>query len=385
MAGCSIARALAHRGFHSVIYERLNQPAAATSAVPHALLRQQITKAPQITSHYFHRAFERAQQEIAQLQAQNDKLLAVADSGGVLQLVNDAESWPDSAHYTRLDRATASSLAGTELAGDALYFEHACRLNLGVLCRHWLNLLHPQVQFNAGIGVNELRRTQSGWCLLDLYGNEIDESPLVIIASGATACRLPQTAHLPLQPGRGQISFFDAPDAYLPNRIITGKGSVIPVDNGFWAGSTHQRGVADRTTKVADDSHNLNTATALCPRLCSGTTPVASKSWAGIRYSSPDRMPIVGGAPVHDWYLSAYADLKHGRRGQSYPCPHFHDGLYLLTGFGSRGAIHSVYAAELLAALIAGDKPDDETKAIYCTLHPGRFLIRQARRGQPAA
>jgi tRNA 5-methylaminomethyl-2-thiouridine biosynthesis bifunctional protein len=386
VAGCAIARALAHRGYNSVIYERLSAPAAATSAVPHALLRPQVTKAPQITNHYFHRAFERARQEIAQVQAQVDHSSTVADLGGVLQLVNDADSWPDSSHYARLDRSTASSLAGTELAGDALYFEHAGRVNLGNLCRHWLSGLPGQIRFNGGVSVDDLRQTQDGWCLLDQHGDEIDASPLIIIASGETADRLSQTAHLPLQAGRGQISFFNAPETDLPTKIITGKGSVIPANNGFWAGSTHQRGIANTKAHAADDSQNLTTAAALCPHLCSGIRPKAAKSWTGIRYSSPDRMPIVGGAPVHDWYLRTYADLKHGRRDQSFPHPRFHDGLYLLTGFGSRGAIHSVYAAELLAALIAGDTHalDDETKAVCCTLHPGRFLIRQARRGQPA-
>ena len=407
LAGCALARALVKAGFRCVLYDRHNAVASETSAVPCALIRPHVTKAEQTSTRYFGEAFDRIHTELKNevlasegVVVKNSQANITASLSGVLQLVSDSSQWPENSYYSRLTKAEASQLTGTELAGDALYFRQAGILNMHSLCNYWIgqcnDVNQQSAEFIGQTAVHSLRRTADGWQLIGSDNQVINESPLVIIANAQVAGQLAETTHLPLQKSRGQISHFtSAPNKTVvtPGHIITGKCSVIPTSDGFWAGSTHQRYNDSRQLSTRDDQLNLQSAIELCPLLDQAlvnspdntlaTEKNASHSWAGFRYSTPDRMPVVGAAPKVSWYRQNYAGLHHGRRRQKFPQPHFHEGLYLLTGLGSRGALHSVYAAEILSSIISGtiQSSDDSDQTISRLLHPGRFIIRQLRRG----
>ncbi len=389
LAGCALACALVRAGFTCTLYDRQNTVASETSAVPCALFRPQVSRTEHHASRYLQQAFNRIHTEIT---GEPDTVTVSAQATGVLQLVKDCQLWPESESYRKLTKADASQKAGAELAGDALYFDRGGWFDINRLCRRWISQCKacgPQhTNFIGNTAVHSLLKTTGGWQLKDAYGGVIDESPLVIVACAELATRLAETSHLPLQRSRGQISHFTRNSSSalgIPTITVTGKGSVIPVSSGFWAGSTHQRQQNSPHSSTQDDQLNLKGAMALCPQIAEtiAQPAVADKSWVGFRYSTPDRLPVVGAAPVKDCYLQDYADLRHGRRTQSFPQPHFHHGLYLLTGFGSRGALHSVHAAEILTDVITGkmNSAKGYAQTLNHILHPGRFIIRQLRRG----
>ena len=402
IAGCALTRSLVKTGFRCVVYDKHRAIASETSAVPRALIRPHATRLEQTSTRYFNEAYRKIYAELYNDAPESTHLKQhhCAELDGVLQLVTDVTRWPENPCYSKLTRAEASDLAGTQLAGDALYFGQAGSLNMAGLCEHWFRQCNDAKQqaaeFIGETVVHSLRQTHYGWQLIDADNQVINESPLVIIASAQVASQLTQTTHLPLQKSRGQMSHFTSDPATtgcIPKHIITGKGSVIPTTTGFWAGSTHQQQIDSSRLSTRDDQLNLQKAIELCPQLDqllvnqTAETTVNNgntrHSWAGVRYSTPDRLPVVGAAPIEDWYKQQYADLHHGRRQQIFPRARFHKGLYLLTGFGSRGALHSVYAAEILAGVITGDamqSSDDCVNANHRLLHPGRFIIRQLRR-----
>jgi len=381
LAGCAASRLLAKSGFNCVLYDQNDMPACGTSAVPRALYRPQVTRTAQLENHYFSHAFNCIRTEVSNVSSN-----CGSKPEGVLQLVKDASLWPDNEQYTQLTRSTASELAGTAVAGDALYFEDAGSVAISNLCNHWI----AQSQASEFIGntrVQSLRKTDYGWQLLDSQQNIINESPLVVISSAGMARQLAETAHLPLQKIRGQISYFEPAETSnkpTPLKIITGRCTVIPAAGGFWAGSTHQRDNQSSQLSDDDDQLNLQHAFGLCPELRQTIARgcKARRSWVGFRYSTPDRLPIAGAAPLAEWYRQHYADIRHGKRQQRFPEAKFHTGLYLLTGFGSRGALHSVLAAQTLVNIITGTPlQSDHPQAFTRLLHPGRFLIRLLRRG----
>lgn len=401
LAGCAVARALVNAGYRCVLYDRNASPAGGTSAVPCALVRPQVTKTSQTTTLYFDQAFNRIHDELKRVVGSGSQVFAQLT--GALQLVKSISQWPANQHYSALTKTQASDLAGVTLASDALYFDKAGWIDMHSLCQHWITQCHAQgknsFQYLGGTHVQSLETTADGWQLLNESNDIIDCSPLVIVASGELACGLQQTAHLPLQRSRGQLSHFSVSaehTAHIPNTIITGKGSVIPVDDGIWTGSTHHRHDNIVHCTPEDDLINVQNAIKLCPDLANGlnstgssnNVPVdkhlASRSWTGFRYSTPDRLPVVGAAPDPMWYRQHYADLRHGRRQQQFPQPCFHDGLYLATGFGSRGALHSIYASDTLASIISGGARacTDPEHTIRRLLHPGRFIVRQLRSGK---
>ena len=402
IAGCALTRSLVKTGFRCVVYDKHRAIASETSAVPRALIRPHVTRLEQTSTRYFNEAYRKIYAELYNDAPESTHLKQhhCAELDGVLQLVTDVTRWPENPCYSKLTRAEASDLAGTQLAGDALYFGQAGSLKIAGLCEHWFGQCNDAKQqaaeFIGETVVHSLQQTHYGWQLIDADNQVINESPLVIIASAQVASQLTQTTHLPLQKSRGQMSHFtsgSATTSYIPQHIITGKGSVIPTTTGFWSGSTHQKHIDSSRLSTRDDQLNLQRAIELCPHLDQQLVNRSAEttmnngnsyhSWAGFRYSTPDRLPVVGAAPIEDWYRQNYADLHHGRRQQIFPRPSFHKGLYLLTGFGSRGALHSIYAAEILASIISGNtmqSPNDYDDANNRLLHPGRFIIRQLRR-----
>jgi tRNA 5-methylaminomethyl-2-thiouridine biosynthesis bifunctional protein len=93
----------------------------------------------------------------------------------------------------------------------------------------------------------------------------------------------------------------------------------------------------------------------------------------GFRAVPPDRLPLVGALPQEE----AAGDLRDARLGA---VPRW-QGLYCLTGLGSRGMAWGMLAAELLASQLNGEPLPLETELVGA-VDPARFLLRRHRRGK---
>ncbi len=371
LAGCACARTLAGSGFTCKLYDRNADLAAATSAVPAAIHQPHLTRTDQLRRRYYLAAYKRSLTEFSAPEYQS-----LYHRTGLLKLVDDVDSWSDHHSWERHSQTSASLLAGTTVASEALYLKDAGWISPHALCTHWVTT-DASISFHGGTEISGLRRTMSGWLLLDAQGKTIDESRLVILANGGQMTRFDATSHFPLQALRGQMSFFDGPDLLPPAApIISGKGYILPGKSGFWSGATHQRDNTSVTTSVADDLKNAAQVNALLPDLLPPNQ--ATTSWAGVRCTTPDRLPLIGAAPDASFYRQAYADLHHGRTNQSFPKAQFEDGLFVIGGFGSRGVIHSLHAATALCGIIQAEH--SVPPEFLAATHPGRFLLRQLRR-----
>lgn len=90
---------------------------------------------------------------------------------------------------------------------------------------------------------------------------------------------------------------------------------------------------------------------------------------------------MVGAVPDLEWYAEHYALLKHGPTHQDWAPAQYHEGLYVLSGLGSRGVATTALAARILANLISGRKESDEQR-FRQLLHPARFKIRTLQRAR---
>ena len=386
LAGCSVAYALAKRGFQCKIYDQHTSIAKGASAIPAAIVRPSISGDSRYAN-YFNEALRYC------IDTTDN---TVFNSVGVLQLVpstheqhrkpvnTDTASCSFKPDIQLLDSKQASSLANTELNSAALYFESAGWLNPSALCQQWSD--HPNIEFHGQLPVTELRHTEFGWQLLTTQSKIVGESRLVVLASAYATSEMLQRCHLPLQTVRGQIDQYEVQnDTPTIQTVITGDGYLIPgaakdkpnnEKQMLWVGATHQRNDEDTKIRQEDITANFATAKKLAPKVTLADQP--TKSFAGIRTSTPDRLPLTGAMPDIDEYSGAYSDLRHGRRRQSFPPPTYHQGLYINTGFGSRGASQSAFSGELLARLITGENGQSD---VLKSTHPARFFLRGLRRG----
>ncbi|MDG2520980.1 FAD-dependent 5-carboxymethylaminomethyl-2-thiouridine(34) oxidoreductase MnmC [Caulobacter segnis] len=341
IAGASAAQAVRALGGEAVIVDPRGLGGAA-SGNPAALVTPRLDAGDGPAGRLFAQAMRRAA-------ALYEAIPGAVIAKGVLQLEAKEKDSP------RFDRIAASPLfepsAMTRLDGDATAAVLGEAEAPGALRLEEALVIQPAAALAAWAGeviqteVSALERSGDGWRLLDAEGGEILTSDAVILAAGM-GCQtlLPET---PLQPVRGQASFTDAVPA--PAAAAFG-GYVIPTrEGGVLFGATHDRDVTDEARRTEDDARNLAVLAARAPRLAERLTGVPLQSRAAVRATTPDRLPSAGAVG---------------------------DGLYLLTGMGSRGFCAAPLLAEHLAALIVG-APSPLPRELAAAVNPGRFAARR--------
>jgi tRNA 5-methylaminomethyl-2-thiouridine biosynthesis bifunctional protein len=97
----------------------------------------------------------------------------------------------------------------------------------------------------------------------------------------------------------------------------------------------------------------------------------------GFRSVTPDRMPLVGAMPDVDAAIACKADLT-GAHLADLPR---RTGLYCAAGFASRGLVWAALAGEIIASMLESEPLPLESD-LADAIDPGRFVLKQARRGR---
>lgn len=189
-------------------------------------------------------------------------------------------------------------------------------------------------------------RGPGGWILTDAAGATLAEVEAVIVAAGMDAARL--APGLALRPVRGQASW--AAGVAAPPACAWG-GYAVPTRDGVLFGATHDRDDDGIELRSADHQRNLATLSARLPQLAARLAGGPLQGRAAVRATTADRLPIAGGA----------------------------DGLFLLTGFGSRGFSLAPLLAEHVAAQALG-APSPLPSPLAALVAPDRFARRAAAR-----
>ncbi len=188
----------------------------------------------------------------------------------------------------------------------------------------------------------------------DAAGGFLGVFDVVCLAAGA-ACR-ELRRELPLLPVRGQANW--APDLADPDLAALGAisfgGYVLPTPGGMLFGATHERGDPGVEIRETDTARNLAGVAAALPRLGARLAAARREGWAATRATTTDYLPLAGA-----WT----------------------EGLFVLSGLGSRGFTLAPLLAEHMAADILG-APSPLPGPLADLVAPGRFAARAARRGE---
>jgi tRNA 5-methylaminomethyl-2-thiouridine biosynthesis bifunctional protein len=342
VAGAAAARAVRALGGEAVLVEA-EALGAGGSGNPAALVTPRLDAGLGAPAVLFASAFRRA----AKLyEALAESIVA----RGVLQLAQDARD-PD-----RFAKIAASDLFEPDAL--AMLSPEAAAARLGqpapaALAQASALVVEPAVVLAAWAGetraarVAALRRDGESWTLLDADGAAILTTERVILAAGLGAAALAPA--LPLQGVRGQASWAAG---VRPVAAAWG-GYVLPTREGALFGATHDRGDLATDVREADHARNLATLAAALPGLAGQLAEAPLAGRAAIRATTPDRLPIAG--PLAE-------------------------GLFALTGFGSRGFSLAPLLAEHVVALALG-APSPLPADLAALVEPGRFARRAAKRG----
>jgi tRNA 5-methylaminomethyl-2-thiouridine biosynthesis bifunctional protein len=158
---------------------------------------------------------------------------------------------------------------------------------------------------------------------------------------------------LPLQPIRGQASWAEGVEV---DAAAFG-GYAIPTRSGVLFGATHDRDDDAVEVRARDNTRNLALLAKGRPDLAARRAGAPLHARASIRAATPDKLPLAG------------------RIGE---------GLYVLSGLGSRGFCTAPLLAEHIAAEALG-APSPLASDLARLIQPGRFVARAARRARQSA
>jgi tRNA 5-methylaminomethyl-2-thiouridine biosynthesis bifunctional protein len=159
---------------------------------------------------------------------------------------------------------------------------------------------------------------------------------------------------LGLAPVRGQASFAKAA---RPVAAAVFGAYAIPTRRGVLVGATHDRGETSLEPRAEDRQRNLEAVAACLPELARALAAVPLADWCAVRATTRDYLPLAGAVAGED-------------------------GLWVLTGLGSRGFCLAPLLAEHLASAILG-APSPLPRSLAALVDPARFAARAARKGRP--
>ncbi|KRD13972.1 FAD-dependent cmnm(5)s(2)U34 oxidoreductase [Acidovorax sp. Root267] len=379
IAGAATAASLARRGWQVMVLDQAAEPAAGASALPAGVFAPHVSPDDSVLSRLSRSGIRTTLEQARWLLSEGVDWAHC----GVLEHRTDGTpglppGWADGPGAAWSEPASPATLAKAQLPTDATACWHhqAGWVRPARLARALL--AQPGIRWQGGCQVAQLRRTErpaadgspatSIWQALDAQGKVLAEAPTVVIAAGAGSLPLLNHRWL-LQPVRGQVSWgvHTDPAAPLLPFPANGNGNLVPrfplEDNlighhGWVMGSTFERDVEALPPTAADvqAAHATNWAKlqgllpGIAPELEPAfaralSTPLAAsdpeegpaaapavQSWAAVRCTAPDRLPIVG--PVDA------TDLR---------------GLWVNTAMGARGLTLALLCGELLAARLQSE------------------------------
>jgi len=213
-----------------------------------------------------------------------------------------------------------------------------------------------------------LERRAEAWHVVGADGATIASAAHVIVANGAGALTLAQTAPLPLYTMRGQVTHVAQEQFAGPELVVCREAYMTPAVDGIVSvGATYDKD-GERALSPTSQAENLSRAREILgAERIPADVPLQGR--VGLRCMAPDRLPLVGALPDH-----AAAGQPERLRDVTR-----HAGLHALLGYASRGLIWAPLAAELLACQLENE-PAPLEASLAAALDPARFLLKERKR-----
>jgi tRNA 5-methylaminomethyl-2-thiouridine biosynthesis bifunctional protein len=385
LAGAAVSERLARRGWRIDLIESRALPAPAAAARYAGVFHPHLSRDDCILSRAARNGFLYAISRWHAL-AQAGQELDWARCG-VLQLAGDGEreqrtlaaiaalGYP-AAYAQYLEQREAEIRAGCRLRSGGWWFSGGGWMRPLSLIRAQLAAAGSLLTPHFGAAVHAIVRSGENWQAIAADGRLIAAAPVLVLANSNDLTRLAGVAQI-LQPIRGQISYVPAEYLHAPQIVLTGSGYVLPAKDGLVvAGSTYDRDDDDPEPQLRSHESNLLRVAQLLPDAQPGIDAARLDGAVGFRCVAPDRMPLVGAMPDVDAACTQKAALSGAQLTDLPRSP----GLYCASAYASRGLVWAALAGEMLASLIEGE-PLPLEGDLADALDPGRFVLKQARRG----
>ncbi len=386
LAGSAISESLARRNWQVTIIDRHPAPAQEGSGNKNAILMPRLSVDHDLQAQLTLLGFFYTQRYLKNLERDCGKTLW--NDCGAIQLPRDQTQWqrmqkiisqeilPPELVIT-VNKKEASELSNCELAHDGWHFPSAGWIIPALVCSAIQQSFREEITFIGSTSIARIKQEESVWHVFDRDNKEIAKADIVVLANAFCANQLTQTHWCTLHPKRGQVTLISESNCNVcPDKIICADAYITPaLNNELAVGATFITG--DTQTDVRSNEHlqNIKNIQKIIPAFhISNTENLTGR--AAIRAVSADRLPVVGPVTDKTSFNHTYATAALGATHVPYPAPNYLEGLYLATGFGSRGLAWIPLCAEALACQI-NNEPPPLGQSLLNAIHPNRILMKQ--------
>lgn len=367
LAGCATAYALGQRGYSVDIYDQHPSFAQATSGNLLGILKPYYTVDRNASDLFHSGGFHRTRafilkHSIEHLACGAVQLLAEKEQQryqNILSQRNDvALQW--------LEGQALTEKIGVETIKPAIYYPTAMAVSPALVCKQLLALSKARTYFNCEVmGLNPI---QQQWQIETNNRTSIYD---VVILCGGYGLIQQYASELPVYPAYGQVSYLSS--SYPNSSIVMEKGYLLPNQNDIQVMGATFRDNNDVDSSIRDQDHDENIAliAAIMGEQPSGEIVGVR---VGLRCVTSDHIPMVGAVADKAVYAQQFSkSLGYGQRSDM--TPYYQQGLYINSGYGSKGLCSCLYASEIIADLIKGEIDCHHQKVVQA-LHPLRFWAR---------
>ncbi|KTD75066.1 bifunctional tRNA (5-methylaminomethyl-2-thiouridine)(34)-methyltransferase MnmD/FAD-dependent 5-carboxymethylaminomethyl-2-thiouridine(34) oxidoreductase MnmC [Legionella waltersii] len=379
LAGCFVANSLAKRDWKVTVLEKQQSLALGGSGNQQAVIFPKLSAYKSPFTQFMLYSFLFANRYYKQLLKTNPigKLTGTLlldynekERAAHLSLVDWLSYYPELGELVSSIRA--SELAGVTIPCSGLYIPMSGWINSPELCH--LLTDNKNIQLLYGEEVNSINYMNGNW---HVNGRE---SPVLILANGHEGSCFQQTNYLPIKSIGGQMTMIKESTASKNLKIpICGDGHVLPSYKGcHHVGATYH--LTANKAHLSDEDDVLNQLRL--KHLSEQTTwsDALVSSWAGVRATSPDYLPIVGAVAKENEFLHTFATLKSNSKRWIPKLGPYYQDLYICSAFGSRGLTTVPLAAEWLASMI-NNELSFLPRHLIQALSPARFLRKKIIHG----
>ena len=384
-AGTAISAALAKRKWQVEIIERHSTLATEASGNINAILMPRLSIDHDLQAQLTLQGFLYSLRYLNKLQSLTKKRLW--HPCGVIQIPRDQKQWqrmlqiisqeqiPENLLHP-VSTAEATTLSGCEVTHQGWHFPCAGWAVPGLICTS-LFAQHENIDFIGNQEITELKYDGNLWHALNNGRSTVATAEVVILANALSVSTFEQTRWCQLNAKRGQITLIPAEHSAIhPQKVVCADAYITPkFENYTVLGASFVSN--DTRTDIRDIEHQEN-ITKIC-KIISGFPPPSIheiEGRAAIRAVSPDRLPVVGPVAEVHRFEHDFTSAALGASNTRYPIPEYLRGMYIASGFGSRGMAWIPVCAEALACII-NNEPLPFNQNIANAIHPNRFLMKQ--------
>jgi tRNA 5-methylaminomethyl-2-thiouridine biosynthesis bifunctional protein len=273
-----------------------------------------------------------------------------------------------------LDSEEASQLAGVRLSRGGLWFAQAGAIAPKHLIARRLAPLTEQGSLRLGCRISAIHHDGDLWHVADQEGQRVAQAPVLVLAAAPASLRLAGMSSVDIRQVRGQTTWVRYPPLDGLRVSLGGAAYVVPDSGRALVGASYDQGDLSEPSVDSDISNLRRLA-----RLFQVADLSAGCQWhsaaVGFRYATVDRMPLIGAVPDEENIKNHAATFSRNAR---LPLPR-RPALFMASALGSRGALWSELAAEVILAQLLGDPAPIESD-LLAAIDPARSLRQALRR-----